>query len=508
MERKVQRPVARRLPARNAAPGLRVSGAELVAWVCILGLALLVLGGLAVNQGGLLKLAYPAAALATGALLYWKRPTLYLGFTWWLWFLTPAVRRLIDYRAGWDPTNPVMLAPFLVAGLAFLALLRHLPKLQLSTFFPMSLVFLGLFYGYLVGVFRSGLFAATFDLLNWLVPVIFAFYLMVNWRSYPEYRRAIQRTFVWGVLIMGLYGLVQFLSPPAWDQYWLQSASITSAGAPEAFSVRVFSTLNSPGPFALVMLAGLLILLGRGGPLRWPASVAGYASFLLALVRSTWGGWIIGVLFIIARQGQLRLRAFRALVVTALLALPLLYFGPVAEAVGSRLQTLTNLGSDVSLNARLEFYSEFAPQAFLNLVGDGMGSTGLATRLGTAGGQLGELGTFDSGVMNVAFVLGWPGTLLYAGGLTWLCYYALRRGGAALDLFAVTSQGIVVAVLAQLLFDNFLVGVTGMVFWTFLGLSLAARFHAARLALDRKRSAAGVQEAVPGRSFARSEGSR
>lgn len=507
MEKKVQRPVAPRLPARVAAPGLRVSVAELIAWGFILGLVLLVLGGLAVNQGGALKLIYPAAALATGTLLYWKRPTLYLGFAWWLWFLTPEVRRLVDYQAGWDPTNPVMLAPFLVTGLAFLALPRHLPKLQLSSFFPLGLIFLGLIYGYLVGIFRAGLFAATFDLLNWLVPVAFAFYLMANWRSYPEYRRVIQRTFIWGVLVMGLYGLVQFVNPPAWDQYWLESASITSAGSPEAFGVRVFSTLNSPGPFALVMLAGLLVLLGRGGPLRWPASVAGYASFLLALVRSAWGGWILGVLLIAVRRGQFRLQVLRALTVTAVLALPLLYFGPVAEAVGSRLQTLTNLGSDVSLNARLEFYSEFAPQAFLNLVGDGMGGTGLATRLGTAGGQLGELGNFDSGVMNVAFVLGWPGTLLYAGGLAWLCYHALRRGGAALDLFAVTSQGIVVAVLAQLLFDNFLVGVSGMVFWTFLGLSLAARFHATRMARG-ERSVAGVREAASNRGFVRPERSR
>ena len=504
----MQRSVAPRLPGRDTAPGFSISVAELLAWVCILGLVLLVAGGLALNQGSLLKLAYPAAALATGSLLYWKRPALYLGFVWWLWFLTPEVRRLIDYRAGWDPTNPVMLAPFLVAGLAFFAVPRHLPKLRLSSFFPLGLVLLGLFYGYLVGIVRAGLFSATFGLLNWLVPVIFAFYLMVNWRSYPVYRRVIERTFIWGVLIMGLYGLWQFLSPPAWDQYWMLQAPITSIGTPEAFGVRVFSTLNSPGPFAVVMLAGLLILLGRGGPLRWPAAVAGYASFLLALVRSTWGGWILGVLFIVVRQGRLRLRIFRALAVTALLALPLIYFGPVAEAVGSRLQTLTNLGSDTSLNARLEFYAEFAPQAFFNLVGDGVGSTGIATRLGTTGGQLGELGTFDSGVMNLAFVLGWPGGLLYAGGLAWLSYYALRRGGTPEDTFAVASQAIVVAVLAQLGFDNFLIGVTGMVFWTFLGFSLAARFYAKEAARSGEHSVTGASGATPGREFIKPEHSR
>ena len=48
-----------------------------------------------------LNYAYLAATLAVGALLYWRRPGLYIGFTWWLWFLTPEVRRLVDYQQGW-----------------------------------------------------------------------------------------------------------------------------------------------------------------------------------------------------------------------------------------------------------------------------------------------------------------------------------------------------------------------------------------------------------------------
>jgi hypothetical protein len=458
---------------------------SVLAWALILGLIALVAGALAVGASGLLTYLYPAAAMVVGALLYWRRPALYLGFTWWVWFLTPEVRRLVDYQQGWNPVNPIMLAPYLVAGLASFALLHHLPKLQLSRLFPFGLIFLGLFYAYGVGAYRLGTLNATYDLLNWAVPVLFAFYLAVHWHAYADHRRAIQRTFTWGVLVMGLYGLLQYFNPPTWDRYWMQNAPISSIGTPEPFEVRVFSTLNSPGYFSLVMMAGLLLTLSGGGLLRWPAAVAGYASFLLSLVRSAWGGWIMGLLFMIAQRGRFRLRLTATVLVMGLIAWPLLSVGPIAETVDERLQTVTNLEEDTSFNARLAFYAEFAPTAFFNPEGEGLGSTGLATKLGTAGGELGQFANFDSGLMNIPFVLGWPGALLYVTGLVWLLSYALRSGRSGSDLFATASRGIVVAMLTQLVFVNALVGLSaGMVFWSFLGSSLAARSYHAKVADD------------------------
>jgi len=457
-----------------------LSLSTIVPWAAVSGLVVLVVGGLAAHAGGLLVYLFPLSALAVGALLYWRYSDLYLGFTWWLWFLTPAVRRLVDYQEGWNPENPIMLAPYLVAALTLFTLLRHLPKLQFSRLFPFGLIFLGLSYGYSVGIYRGGWQATTFDLINWLIPVTLAFHLVVHWRSYPRYRQVVQRTFVWGVLVMGAYGLLQFFSPPAWDQYWMLSAPITSIGAPEPFEVRVFSTSNSPGPFAVVMMAGLLSLLSGGGLLRWPAAGVGFASFLLSLVRSAWGAWVLGIIFIIAQRG--RLRQLAALVVMAAIALPLLTVGPVADTVNARLQTVSNLEQDTSFVDRLAFYQEFLPQALLNPVGEGLGSTGLATKLSTPEGELGELAVFDSGLMNILFVLGWPGSLLYVGGLVWLLFYVFRGGGPGSDVFAAVSRAIAIAMLAQLVFGNSLVSLAGMIFWSFLGLALAARVHHANAA--------------------------
>ena len=425
---------------------------------------------------------YLAATLGLGALLYWRRPGLYVGFTWWTWFLTPEVRRLIDYVQGWDPLNPVMLAPYLVSALTFFTLVHHLPKLQLKHFFPFSLIFLGLFYAYAIGAYRGGVSGATYQLIEWLVPVVFAFYIIVHWRKYPEYRAVVQSTFIWGTLVMGVYGLIQFLNLPAWDRYWMISSPITSIGQPVPFEVRVFSTLNSPAPFAMVMMAGLLLLLGGGGVFRWPAAAVGSVSFLLSLVRQAWGGLLVAIILVIVQSRRPRPGLLLTLAAVALLAMPLLTVGPVADRINERLETLTEIGEDNSFQARAEFYRETMPVALLNPDGEGFGSTGRSTKLSAEAGGIGELGenaAFDSGIMEIPFVLGWTGSILYLGGLTWLLSYALRSRNSE-DFFAVASSSIATSILVLLIFNDTVKGVTGMLLWSFLGLAIAAGINRRR----------------------------
>lgn len=440
---------------------------------------------------------YLAATLPLGALLYWRRPGLYIGFTWWMWFLTPEIRRLIDYAQGWDPFNAVMLAPYLISALTFFTLIHHLPKLQFKHLFPFSLIFLGLFYAYCVGAYREGVSSATFQLIEWLVPVVFAFYIVVHWRKYPVYRNAIQRTFVWGSLIMGAYGLLQFLNPPAWDQYWMTNSPITSIGQPVPFEVRVFSTLNSPAPFAIVMMAGLLLLLGGGGFLRWPAAAVGSVGFLLSLVRQAWGGWLVAVVLIIAQSRRARPGLLVTLLVVALLATPLLTVGPVADRINERLDTVTDLSQDNSFQARVEFYKETMPVAFLNPGGEGLGSTGRSTKLSASGGtgELGDNAAFDSGIMEIPFVLGWPGSILYISGLTWLLIYALRSRNSE-DFFAVASSSIAVSILVLLIFNDTVTGVTGMLLWSFMGLAIAAE-------ISRRQNLKSFSRKMPSKEFTR-----
>src|SRR5918912_703929 len=91
--------------AKVVTPTPKLNLSWIVPWAAILGFVALVGGGLAAHVGSLMQTLYPSAALVVGLLLYWRYPALYLGFTWWLWFLTPEVRRVVDYQSAWEPEN-------------------------------------------------------------------------------------------------------------------------------------------------------------------------------------------------------------------------------------------------------------------------------------------------------------------------------------------------------------------------------------------------------------------
>ena len=70
------------------------------AWSAILGLIILIFIALIVKVGILALLAYYLGSFIIGLFLYQRYPILYVGFTWWLWFMGPFVKRLIDYQSG------------------------------------------------------------------------------------------------------------------------------------------------------------------------------------------------------------------------------------------------------------------------------------------------------------------------------------------------------------------------------------------------------------------------
>ncbi|NET73026.1 MAG: O-antigen ligase domain-containing protein, partial [Sphaerospermopsis sp. SIO1G2] len=84
------------------------------AWSIILGFILLTITCYFGGAASLLRIIFPATSLLVGIFLYLRHPILYIGFTWWIWFLTPLIARLVDYRIGWDPTRQILLAPYLV----------------------------------------------------------------------------------------------------------------------------------------------------------------------------------------------------------------------------------------------------------------------------------------------------------------------------------------------------------------------------------------------------------
>jgi hypothetical protein len=137
------------------------------------------------------------------------------------------------------------------------------------------------------------------------------------------------------------------------------------------------------------------------------------------------------------------------------------------------MESLQSVQNDNSATVRIDMYVTSAATCFLNIPGAGLGSTGTASKLQSADGKLGAMANFDSGVMNVPFVLGWPGTILYVGGTLSLLLRVLRDSSIGSNLFLSACLGILIGALGQMVFINTLIGVQGMVFWCFLGVCLA-----------------------------------
>ncbi|WP_454871677.1 O-antigen ligase family protein [Paraburkholderia xenovorans] len=430
------------------------------------------LGLIALHQGRLVEYFFPFAAFGIALLLYWRSPAHYLGFVCWLFFLTPEVRRLADFVNGaFNDQSPIMIAPLLAVALTGLTLLKHVSLLGQRRAAPLVLIVIALLYAYVVGMAQVGPAAATYTLINWLYPVMVAFYLTVTWRHYPDYHRVLLKTFVYGGLLMSVYGLVEFVSPMPWDAFWLIASKMQSEGQPVPFGMRVSSTMNSCGPFAVTLMTILLMSFAARGKARIVLGCVGIPVLLLTSARSTWGGFAIALAYsFLMLNGKSRMRLLAGVLGLAVMAAPLMMIDQVAEPVIQRFSTMENLGQDNSYQARAEFYKSFFSSAFTDIAGQGLGTIGLGTKLSDDKSSTAMV-DFDSGLMEVPFVMGWPGTLLYATGvlmLLWRAYRASRLHPN--DLLAISGVGVAVAIFSMMIFINTLTSVSGMFF--FLGVTL------------------------------------
>jgi hypothetical protein len=444
----------------------------MVAVPCLAVVAALWFSG---GNGQLLRVAMLAAATLIGLFLYFRHPVLYVQYSLWVWFLSSLMRRVVDFRFGWTDPNLILFAPPLVSGIAGLTLLQGSHRLRDGIPPVFGLCGTAILYGFLVGAWLRPIPETAYAFLTWLCPMLFGLHLYLEWPQYRQHRQAIVRCFLWAVLLVGVYGIYQFLNPPAWDCYWLENiraaAPDSSFGLPEPLLVRVWSTINAPGPFADTMFVGLLLLFGVRSAIKLPAAVAGYTSLLLSSVRAAWLSWVIGVLWIV-KDARSRVKArilFSTLLFLACL-LPVLTRPDLALVIGTRLNTFADLEHDASLGARLEMYRQLLGDVAVNPFGRGLSND-----------QVFHGYALDSGIIAAALSLGWLGTLLLGLAVASL-FLGKQRLSSIPDDFVKASKAILIALLAQLLGGNIFVSVTGTMFWIFAGMYLAADKYYAQVA--------------------------
>lgn len=432
----------------------------------LIGITLLCILG---NQAGLLRIVFPALSLGVGGILLWRSRPLYVGLVCWLWFITPLLGRMADFQGGWTPASAVELAPYITAGIAGLPLLARLRSLSNRKTLPYVCALVAILYGLIFGLTYLPLFNVLRALLNWLVPVVFGLFIYENRELYPQFRRAIERSFLWGVLVLGAYGIYQFFVLPDWDRMWMLNVQMNSFGGVDPMQVRAFSTMNAPAIFAAVMACGLLLLFNLHGKLRLLSAACGFIGLVLTLSRASWLSLAAGCIYLMVWVSmRARLRLAIAAVACIVFLFGIAQIPAVKEVVWERLETFTQPGQDVSFSARTSGHA----QAMLDIAqepwGEGIGST---DTLHNTEGDDDIIGPHDSTVLEFLYSLGWIGTFIYGTGLVLLAFQLLRTGRG--DSFVLSSKAILAGLAAQCLLNSVMLGVLGFMVWTFASMSLA-----------------------------------
>lgn len=451
------------------------------AWMSAICGSLLLVALFAAHQATLLRVAVPAVAAAVGLVLYLRRPVAYIHFTLWTWFLTPLVRRIIDWKYGFQDQNLVLLAPFLVSAIAACSIVREKRESGRVNVTPYLLCAAGVFYGFMVGLIRWKLRAGSaesigsviYGLFMWMAPLAFGLHLHLRWRNYEEDKEAILSSFKWGVLLLGMYGVYQYVVAPAWDCAWLDGVMTgdqnTSFGRPYPYEIRVWSTSNSPGTFASIMLAGLVLLVGTRSKFKVVVAAAGYLSFLLSQVRTAWLGWLLSLaLMAVGSKGATLRRFLLSILILPICLLPLMLNPQIQQSVQDRLETMQDVGHDDSFQDRADMYRLVT----LELLHDPSGRGLLNSNVAVDGMAL------DSGILQVFLMLGLIGTALFTAGIT-IGGFSMMRGaksiyGGELSPERTAYRAIFLALLAESISGNNFVNISGAIFWVVFGLWMAA----------------------------------
>jgi len=461
----------RSLVLADAAPSTRVLEGLAVVATVLVGPALLYLANLAPYG----RVLYPVTNVLLAAYLLARKSPWYVGHCVLLFCFVSLVRRLVDEQAGWDPSNPVLLTPYLCCLFAIIGFFNYWSQRQPRYLGPFLCLLFCIAYGVVLAMLHGRMLAALVDALKWSIEPIFAVYVLSQWRNHVEMRKVVELCLVWAGAFMGAYGILQYIDPPSWDIEWMRGVAqlgLDSIGRPEPFSLRVFSTMNSPGSLGTILCVAIVLLLKQRAPiivLTLPLMIGGLA---LCQYRSIWASTALAVLMIVLSRGaNLRPANLLALIGVVFLLCSTAVVPRIHEAVAQRATSLTSLKNDESLESRLEQYAGLGRNRDL-ILGEGLAINGASRRLDK---ELPK--AIDGAFIEIPRAMG-----VIVGAL-----FLLSLGGLIGSLFFVSpsaghqifyDRAIVAATFIQMPMGSVHTGELGFCAWMFLGFGLATRVNA------------------------------
>ena len=189
-------------------------------------------------------------------------------------------------------------------------------------------------------------------------------------------------------------------------------------------------------------------------------------------------------------------RQWIALAVVLLLAAPAITHPRVLKAVAGRAASFSKLEEDRSYRERRQITRYAVQQLQRNPAGEGLGQIGSAGKL-TARGWKGSVTTLDSGMLEVYSVMGWMGGALFSLAVLGMLFPIVSERRTRRDPVVNGAAAAVVALLTASLFGNVFNGVSGVMFWSAVGLATAGRTYALALEQTRRYSVRPGQPIPP-----------
>lgn len=461
-------------------------------YFAVLVFVILTAGAILAHGSIVLNYAFPALSMCLAFFLFVAYRHVYVAFVWWIWLFAPFVRRLVDYHTSYHKVSPIILSPVLVTLVAIIPLLGNPRFLLKRSMLPFSLISLVYTEALFVGILTNGV-PALFDFANSIAPLAFGMFLMQDNKHFTENKDSLVFAIMLGLPLISLYGMYQFYNFPPWDLYWLKESNFGSAGNGLAEQTRLFGTLNAPGPYSQVLMASLVFTLVVKGPLKMIGGGVGFPAFGLSLVRASWGGWLFSALYVFSRiRGKARSRLVFFGMVAAIIAIPLVAVGPVANILSKRFASFSNLQQDNSFRERQSLYQNYTLTAISEPVGIGFGGVGQSVKINNnaAGGV-----AIDSGVLLIPYEFGW----VWGGVFTWALFsIALRVLSFTIrssDGISISGAGIYFSMLLLTLGTYVFSGVVGLIMWIAVALALGPV-----KALNLKEGYAGTAGSIIARS--------
>lgn len=408
----------------------------------------------------ILIIAFPAGCLVIAFTTIRRDGALFTEYITWLFFLTPFIRRVVDFETGARETV-IISTPFLVLSVPALFALARWRNIVSRESSPLLYAMAAVLYGAFIACVHLELSSAVVGLTIWGSPLLFGLYLISERDNASRLYRGIERAILGGTLVAGLYGVIQYFAIPAWDAAWMRTVDMVTIGKPEPMEVRVFSMMNSPQVLAAFLMVGVLLAYRLRSPWKYPILLAGIASLALSFARSAWIGLLAGLtLYAFRAAPKERLRTITATFGCAALVLVALNVPQVSEALSTRFTTFEDLAHDQSALDRRDTYSQVIEILRRSPTGIGLGvDSGMSDAEN------------DSSIVATLLSLGLPGSVVFVVALG-ICGFWLFsiRPDRELPYF-LGLQCCIVSLAVESPLNNVIDGQIAFLTWSFIGLS-------------------------------------